>query len=213
VAARRERASLPTVTLLGEMFPALMQPTLPGIAAAFSQQELAFLAWVHFLAFDLFVGRWVYLDGREKGRSVWLMAPILVLTLMMGPLEVLIPFLVKDELGGGPSDHALVLAGFGIGGALGSLVMASVQMPRRYLTLMNLGWGVACLPFLVIGMTSLLLIIGYPELTYYANNIQSNTFLVFEAFTALAVIYLAIVWTLSALIRFLERRLALPEAL
>jgi polar amino acid transport system permease protein len=64
----------------------------------------------------------------------------------------------------------------------------------------------------VLKNTSLLLIIGYPELTYVANNIQSNTFLVFEAFTALAVIYLAIVWTLSALIRFLERRLALPEA-
>jgi len=64
----------------------------------------------------------------------------------------------------------------------------------------------------VLKNTSLLLIIGYPELTYVANNIQSNTFLVFEAFTALAVAYLAIVWTLSALIRFLERRLALPEA-
>ena len=32
-------------------------------------------------------------------------------------------------------------------------------------------------------------------------------------FAALAVDYLAIVWTLSALIRFLEARLALPEAL
>jgi His/Glu/Gln/Arg/opine family amino acid ABC transporter permease subunit len=61
--------------------------------------------------------------------------------------------------------------------------------------------------------TSLLLLIGYPELTYYANSIQSNTFRVFETFAALAVIYLAIVWTLSALIRFLEARLALPEAL
>ena len=70
---------------------------------------------------------------------------------VMGPLEVLIPFLVKDKLGGGPGDHALVLAAFGIGGAVGSLVMASVRMPRRYLTLMNLGWGIACLPFLVMG--------------------------------------------------------------
>jgi ABC-type amino acid transport system permease subunit len=35
---------------------------------------------------------------------------------------------------------------------------------------------------------------------------------VFEAFTVLAIYYLAIVWALSALIRFLERRLALPEA-
>jgi His/Glu/Gln/Arg/opine family amino acid ABC transporter permease subunit len=65
----------------------------------------------------------------------------------------------------------------------------------------------------VLKNTSLLLIIGYPELTYVANNIQSLTFRTFEMFTALAVYYLAIVWTLSALIRFLERRLALPEAL
>ena len=79
-------------------------------------------------------------------RTPWLLATLLFASLMvlvmMGPLEVLIPFLVKDELGGGPADHALVLAAFGIGGALGSLVMASVRMPRRYLTLMNLGWGV-----------------------------------------------------------------------
>jgi His/Glu/Gln/Arg/opine family amino acid ABC transporter permease subunit len=65
----------------------------------------------------------------------------------------------------------------------------------------------------VLKNTSLLLLIGYPELTYVANNIQSNTFRTFEMFTALAVAYLVIVWTLSALIRFLEARLALPEAL
>ena len=64
----------------------------------------------------------------------------------------------------------------------------------------------------VLKNTSLLLIIGYPELTYVAYNIQALTFLVFEAFTVLALYYLAIVWALSALIRFLERRLALPEA-
>jgi His/Glu/Gln/Arg/opine family amino acid ABC transporter permease subunit len=65
----------------------------------------------------------------------------------------------------------------------------------------------------VVKNTSLLLVIGYPELTYQANNIQSYTFRTFEMFTALAIAYLAIVWSLSALIRFLEGRLALPEAL
>ena len=49
---------------------------------------------------------------------------------------------------------ALVLGAFGIGGAVGSLAMASVRMPRRYLTLMNIGWGLACLPFLVMGAAS-----------------------------------------------------------
>jgi MFS family permease len=88
-------------------------------------------------------------------RTPWLLSTLLFASLMilavMGPLEVLIPFLVKDKLGGGPGDHALVMAAFGIGGAVGSLVMASVRMPRRYLTLMNLGWGISCLPFLVMG--------------------------------------------------------------
>jgi polar amino acid transport system permease protein len=59
--------------------------------------------------------------------------------------------------------------------------------------------------------TSLMLVIGYPELTSVASNIQAITFRTFEMFTALAIAYLIIVWTLSALIRVLEARLALPE--
>ena len=91
-------------------------------------------------------------------RTPWLLATLLFASLMilaiMGPLEVLVPFLIKDRLGGGPRDHALVLAAFGIGGAIGSLVMASVRMPRRYLTTMILMWGLGCLPFVVMGMAS-----------------------------------------------------------
>ncbi|KAA1415510.1 MFS transporter [Nocardioides humilatus] len=88
-------------------------------------------------------------------RTPWLLATLLfasiLILVMMGPMEVLIPFLVKDKLGGGPGDHAIVMAAFGIGGAVGSITMASLKMPRRYLTVMILGWGVGCLPFLAIG--------------------------------------------------------------
>ena len=63
----------------------------------------------------------------------------------------------------------------------------------------------------VLKNTSLLLVIGYPELTSVANNIQSITFRTFEMFAVLAVLYLVLVWGLSALIRLLEARLALPE--
>ncbi|HET7352170.1 MAG TPA: MFS transporter [Marmoricola sp.] len=91
-------------------------------------------------------------------RTPWLLATLLFASLMilamMGPFEVLIPFLVKDRLGGGPSDHAMVMAAFGIGGALGSLAMASVPMPRRYLTWMILLWGVGCLPLVVMGLAT-----------------------------------------------------------
>jgi polar amino acid transport system permease protein len=64
----------------------------------------------------------------------------------------------------------------------------------------------------VLKNTSLLLVIGYAELTSVANHIQSVTFRTFEMFAVLAVVYLVIVWTLSALIRLLESRLALPES-
>ena len=91
-------------------------------------------------------------------RTPWLLATLLFAALMilamMGPFEVLIPFLIKDRLGGGPGDHALVMAAFGIGGAVGSLAMASIRMPRRYLTVMNLLWGVGCLPLIVMGVAT-----------------------------------------------------------
>jgi len=64
----------------------------------------------------------------------------------------------------------------------------------------------------VLKNTSLLLVIGYGELTTVANNIQALTFRTFEMFAVLAVVYLVLVWTLSALIRLLESRLALPES-
>jgi MFS family permease len=92
-------------------------------------------------------------------RTPWLLATLLFASVMMlvimGPLEVLVPFLIKDELGGGPGDHAVVMACFGIGGAVGSLATGSLPLPRRYLSLMTLMWGVGCLPFLVVGFGAL----------------------------------------------------------
>ncbi len=91
-------------------------------------------------------------------RTPWLLATLVFASLMilviMGPFEVLVPFIVKDDLGGDATDHAWVLASFGVGGALGSLAMASLPMPRRYLTVMNLMWGVGCLPMVVMGFAS-----------------------------------------------------------
>jgi len=88
----------------------------------------------------------------------WLLATLLFASLMvlatMGPFEVLVPFVIKDRLGGDAGDHAMVLAAFGVGGGAGSLAMASMKMPRRYLTWMNLVWGVACLPLAVMGFAT-----------------------------------------------------------
>ena len=42
---------------------------------------------------------------------------------LIGPIEVLLPFAVRDQTGSGPAGFALVLAAFGVGGAVGSLVV------------------------------------------------------------------------------------------
>jgi polar amino acid transport system permease protein len=63
----------------------------------------------------------------------------------------------------------------------------------------------------ILKNTSLMYVIAYPELTTTALQINALTLQTPETFAALAVCYLVIVWTMSALIRFLESRLALPE--
>jgi len=63
----------------------------------------------------------------------------------------------------------------------------------------------------VVKNTSLMYVISYPELTKSALDIQALTLQTTETFTVLAVGYLVIVWTMSALIRLLESHLALPE--
>ncbi len=89
-------------------------------------------------------------------RTPWLLATLAyasaMVLVMLGPFEVLVPFAIKDQAGGGPSEHAWVLAAFGIGGAVGSLLVASLPLPRRYLTVMNVGWALGCLPLVVFGL-------------------------------------------------------------
>jgi Domain of unknown function (DUF4281) len=70
-------------------------PTLRSLAGWLGRDEWALLAWIHFLAFDLFVGRWEYRDSRERRISAWLMAPVLTLTLLFGPLGLLVYLLVR----------------------------------------------------------------------------------------------------------------------
>jgi polar amino acid transport system permease protein len=63
----------------------------------------------------------------------------------------------------------------------------------------------------VLKNTALLYVISYPELTKTAYDINGTTLQTLETFFVLGVVYLTIVWTLSALIRLLESHLALPE--
>jgi MFS family permease len=86
-------------------------------------------------------------------REPWLWATLvsasLSLLFFLGPIEVLLPFVVRNELGAGAGGFGAVLAATGIGAVAMSLLLSQIGVPKRYLTFMYVTWGVATLPFLV----------------------------------------------------------------
>ena len=97
-------------------------------------------------------------------RTSWLFATlgfaVLWVLVVIGPIEVLLPFAVRDQAGGGPGGYALVLALYGLGDAAGAIAASAGRLPRRYLTTMILLWGLGCTPLLVIGLTDRLWVMG-----------------------------------------------------
>ena len=59
---------------IGNTFLLLANPNLEGISALLGSSSGATISWVHFLAFDLFAGRYAYLEGRKRNLNVFLMA-------------------------------------------------------------------------------------------------------------------------------------------
>jgi len=59
--------------------------SLPDVARLFSQPWLLLAGWVHYLAFDLFVGSWEVRDARERGIPHLAVVPCLLLTFLFGP--------------------------------------------------------------------------------------------------------------------------------
>ncbi|MDQ3088231.1 MAG: ABA4-like family protein [Acidobacteriota bacterium] len=63
--------------------------SLPDVMKLFTNKNVALAGWIHYLAFDLFVGVWETRDAREKGISHWFVLPCLFLTFMFGPIGFL----------------------------------------------------------------------------------------------------------------------------
>jgi MFS family permease len=88
-------------------------------------------------------------------RTPWLLWTLLwaciSVLFLIGPIEVLVPFVVRDQLGGDSRMFGFLLAIMGVGGAVASLATASFPLPRRYLTVMMVAWGAGSLPIAAVG--------------------------------------------------------------
>ena len=72
---------------------ASQMPTPEIVVELFASDQIIALAWLHLLALDLFVGRYVWLRMLAADRPMYISTPVLILCTMMGPLGFLIGIL------------------------------------------------------------------------------------------------------------------------
>lgn len=60
--------------------------SLAQVKILFAKDELLLAGWVHYLAFDLFIGGWIAMQADKLGITRLLQAPMLVITFLCGPV-------------------------------------------------------------------------------------------------------------------------------
>lgn len=76
--------------------------SLAQVQALFSDPWALLAGWVHYLAFDLFVGGWVVRDARSRGIRHLVIVPALVLTFLLGPAGLLLYLAIRRSTGPAP---------------------------------------------------------------------------------------------------------------
>ncbi len=69
--------------------------SLAQVKSLFTQDRAILAGWVHYLAFDLFIGCWMVLDAAERGIRHLLVVPCCFLTFMFGPAGLLLYFILR----------------------------------------------------------------------------------------------------------------------
>lgn len=80
------------ISLNPESAAVLSNPRLEDLSSIFSQNPVAFAAWVHFLVVDLFLGRYIYWQGQNENI---LTTHSLILCLFAGPIGLLSHILTR----------------------------------------------------------------------------------------------------------------------
>ncbi|MQA60147.1 MAG: DUF4281 domain-containing protein [Actinophytocola sp.] len=72
--------------LLGPLWTAVVNPSLAGLQELLADPAAVTLLWAQIIAWDLFIGHWMYLDSRERGLRPLVMSPLLVFTILLSPI-------------------------------------------------------------------------------------------------------------------------------
>lgn len=69
--------------------------SLAAVAMLFSNPWLLLAGWIHYLAFDLFIGSWEVRDARVHNVPLLAVVPCLLLTFLFGPAGLLVYFAIR----------------------------------------------------------------------------------------------------------------------
>ncbi len=69
--------------------------SLANVMKLFTNEWAVLAGWIHYLAFDLFIGSWEVRDAQRRGISHLLVIPCLVLTFLFGPIGFLLYTAIK----------------------------------------------------------------------------------------------------------------------
>lgn len=69
--------------------------SLAGVRLLMASPQALLAGWVHYLAFDLFIGSWQVEDAPAAKVPHWLLLPCLALTLLAGPVGLLLYLSLK----------------------------------------------------------------------------------------------------------------------
>lgn len=69
--------------------------SLAEVMAFFQVPFAALAGWIHYLAFDLFIGAWEVRDAERRGINHLFVIPCLILTFLAGPVGLLLYFCIR----------------------------------------------------------------------------------------------------------------------
>lgn len=72
--------------------------SLASVTALFAVPEVLLAGWIHYLAFDLFVGTWIAQRAGQLGLPHLAVVPVLALTFLFGPAGLLAFFALRAAL-------------------------------------------------------------------------------------------------------------------
>ena len=72
--------------------------SLADVAQLFQNPWLLLAGWVHYLAFDLFIGAWEVRDARALGIPHLAVIPCLLLTFLLGPIGLLLYIALRASM-------------------------------------------------------------------------------------------------------------------